>query len=95
MVDLKDQDVLLEGKIGTTTAIIHNTPKYALKLGMMSFMFDLIEDEGGAKSKKAYKDAFPGNYTLEEYYCPKYKKFQYRIRFDTPEDKTIFLLRYG
>ena len=94
MVDLKDQDVLLEGKIGPTTAIIHNTPKYALKLGMMSFMFDL-GDEAGAKAKKAYKDTFSGNYDFEEYYCLKYKKFRHRIRFDTPEDKTIFLLRYG
>jgi hypothetical protein len=89
---VENRDVFLEGKLGLTNEI---TTKYAFKLGMMSFMIDLIEDEGGVKSKKAYKDAFPGNYALEEYYCLKYKKFQHRIRFDTPEDKTTFLLRYG
>jgi hypothetical protein len=92
-VDL-DRDVLLEGKIGTTTVIIHNTPKYALKLGMMNFLFHFREDNAEA-AKKEYKDAFPGNYILEEFYCEKNMKLQYRIRFDTPQDKTIFLLRYA
>jgi hypothetical protein len=94
MVDLKDQDVLLEGKLGLTNEIIQNTPKYALKLGKMNFVFDL-GDEAGAKAKKAYKDTFSGNYDFEEYYCLEHRRFQHRIRFDTPEDKTIFLLRYG
>jgi len=95
MVDLKDQDVLLEGKLATTNTkdALQTIPKYAIKLGLMNFMFAFREDEEVAK--KAYKDTFSGNYDFEEYYCLEHRRFQHRIRFDTPEDKTIFLLRYG
>ena len=41
-----------------------------------------------------YSNKYPGNYVLEEYLDSKLLKVQYRLRFETPEDKTMFLLRY-
>lgn len=41
-----------------------------------------------------YSNKYPGNYILEEYLDSKLLKVQYRLKFSTPEDKTMFLLRY-
>jgi hypothetical protein len=43
---------------------------------------------------KSYTKRYPGNYVLEEYMDSKLLKVLYRLRFETPEDKTMFLLRY-
>jgi len=52
---------------------------------------DTVKEEQYLKS---YIKKYPGNYVLEEYLDAKLLKVQYRLRFETPEDKTMFLLRY-
>ena len=42
----------------------------------------------------SYKNKYPGNYVLEEYVDSKLLKVLYRLKFNTPADKTVFLLRY-
>lgn len=37
---------------------------------------------------------FPGNYTVETYFDDSNITFRYRLKFHTPEDETIFRLRY-
>lgn len=43
---------------------------------------------------KSYKNKYPGNYVLEEYVDGPLLKVLYRLKFNTPADKTVFLLRY-
>ena len=52
---------------------------------------DTVKEEQYLKS---YIKKYPGNYVLDEYLDAKLLKVQYRLRFETPEDKTMFLLRY-
>lgn len=52
---------------------------------------DTVKEEQYLKS---YTNKYPGNYVLEEYMDSKLLKVLYRLKFNTPEDKTVFLLRY-
>lgn len=38
---------------------------------------------------------FPGKYDLEEYFDSKIGKFSFRLKFESEEDETIFLLKYA
>jgi hypothetical protein len=46
------------------------------------------------ESLHSYTNKYPGNYVLEEYVDSKLLKVLYRLKFNTPADKTVFLLRY-
>lgn len=45
------------------------------------------------KPTERMKEKYPGNYIIEEYYNSKTHTFDLRLKFDTPEDETWFLLR--
>lgn len=40
------------------------------------------------------KRIFPGEYVVEEYYNKEYMVMDLRLKFATPEDETVFLLKY-
>ena len=44
------------------------------------------------KATERMKEQFPGNYVVEEYYDSGVHRFELRLKFDTPEDETWFLL---
>lgn len=48
--------------------------------------------EHDAISLQRMQDHSPGNYTLEKYYH-EYRGYSYRLKFDTPQDETLFLLK--
>ena len=48
--------------------------------------------EHDAISLQRMQDHSPGNYTLEKYY-DEYHGYSYRLKFDTPQDETLFLLK--
>ena len=51
-----------------------------------------ISEDHDAKSLRMMQDHSPGNYTLEKYY-DEYHGYSYRLKFDTPQDETLFLLK--
>lgn len=51
---------------------------------------DITYDRATANMKRKY----PGNYVVEEFYNSKIHKFDLRLKFDTPADRTMFLLKY-
>ena len=46
---------------------------------------------------KQYQQKYPGNYKIEEYFerARHHHRWNVRLRFETPKDKTMFLLRYA
>ena len=42
---------------------------------------------------ESMKSKYPGNYVVEEYYDSRTGGFGLRLKFDTPEDETFFLLQ--
>lgn len=47
------------------------------------------------KREKQYKQKYPGNYKVEEYFETTRFHWNVRLRFDSPKDKIMFLLRYA
>lgn len=43
---------------------------------------------------KLMQEEYPGNYIVEEFYNTKIQEFDLRLKFDTPEDETLFHLKY-
>ncbi len=43
---------------------------------------------------KRMKQRYAGNYVVEEYYNSSKHTFDLRLKFDTPEDETWFMLQY-
>ena len=51
-------------------------------------------DNHDAINLQRMQDHSPGNYTLEKYY-DEYHGYLYRLKFASPQDKTLFLLKYS
>lgn len=45
------------------------------------------------RATERMKAKYPGNYIVEEYYDGKDHCFNLRLKFDTPEDETWFMLK--
>ena len=50
-------------------------------------------EQHAAISLQRMQDHSPGNYTLEKYYDED-RGYSYRLKFDTPQDETLFRLKY-
>jgi hypothetical protein len=93
LVEMKNKELLIE--VSTTSPgspFIKDLrgiygPPTPLNIGVIN----LSKDE---ENVRMYKNKYPGNYILEEYLDPKLIRVLYRLKFETPADKTIFLLRY-
>lgn len=74
-----------------------NSPKYIMRLALL--ISDIECHENPLLSPKltteSYKRMYPGNYIINEYFDSQLGKFSSRLVFETPADKTIFLLRYA
>lgn len=70
-----------------------NSPQYIMRLAMVKSTKESIL--GQRIAPEFYKDTYPGNYIIDEYFDPAIQKFTSRLIFETPEDKTVFLLRYA
>lgn len=46
-----------------------------------------------ANAERQMKERYPGNYIVEEYYNSAIHNWDLRLKFNTPEDETWFLLR--
>jgi len=49
-------------------------------------------DDHDAVNLQRMQNHSPGNYTLEKCY-DEYHGYSYRLKFDTPQDETLFLLK--
>jgi hypothetical protein len=45
-------------------------------------------------ANKAMQEKYPGNYIVEERFDPVRQQFALFLKFDTPEDETLFILKY-
>jgi hypothetical protein len=41
------------------------------------------------------QEEFPGNYILVEEYDEALQRYDYKMQFDTPEEESLFLIRYS
>jgi hypothetical protein len=46
------------------------------------------------RATEQMKEKYPGNYIVEEYFDPQILEFSLRLKFETPEEETLFLLKY-
>jgi hypothetical protein len=82
---MKNKELLIEINLTSTSPFMKD-----LRLIFIAWKNKVKEEQ----YLKSYTNKYPGNYVLEEYMDSKLLKVQYRLKFATPEDKTIFLLRY-
>ena len=87
-------EIIYSDRIITATNWNVNSPQYIMQLAIVASTKD-----SHMLSKRMvpefYKDMYPGNYIIDEYFDPAIQKFASRLIFETPEDKTVFLLRYA
>lgn len=86
-MEIKNKELLIEV---STTSLPSPFMKDLWRIYTAFGIHNLNEEE----RLKSYKNKYPGNYILEEYLDPRLLKVLYRLKFNTPEDKTVFLLRY-
>ena len=53
------------------------------------------EEDIVANAEKYMQKKYPGNYTVEQYYNADKMKWDLRLKFDDPKDKTMWLLRWS
>ena len=46
------------------------------------------------RATEQMQEKYPGNYVVEEYYNGENFAFDLRLKFDTPDDEIMFLLKY-
>lgn len=56
--------------------------------------FKDMADASYEPATKRMQQRYPGNYIVEEYYNNKKHTWDLRLKFDTPEDETWFMLKY-
>lgn len=47
------------------------------------------------KATARMQEKYPGDYIIEEYYDTDTMKFAYKLEFNSPEDQTVFILKYA
>jgi hypothetical protein len=94
MVEVTNSD-----RIITATNWNINSPQYIMRLSMVKSTKDTVLGQRIVPEfgivPEFYKDMYPGSYIIDEYFDPVIQKFASRLIFETPEDKTVFLLRYA
>lgn len=57
-------------------------------------LYEILSLTGPASRIEEYKENYPGNYQIEEGYDAGSGRFYIKLVFDTPQDETVFRLRY-
>jgi hypothetical protein len=47
------------------------------------------------KANESMQEYFPGNYVVEDCFNPQKLLFELRLKFDNPQDETLFLVKYS
>lgn len=81
---VEELDIYIEPYFNVNIENVGDIPQYVALLNLCRS--DLIIQNN-------YKSIFKGNYVMEQFQA--YYGIWHRLRFKTPEDKTLFLLKYS
>lgn len=78
--------------ISITTTLYPKKMSWREVLNDMYFQCGTSRDEL-AQLDATFREKFPGEYTLEEFYNAKLQRFDVRLKFADPKQETMFLLK--